>query len=174
MTQTGDRVTRYLYDKDNRRVGIVDALGYFTEYRYDAGGRLVETVRYSERSPAAANMTAPVWVGVTQQTVVGGRPFEYRVPGLRCGWRRAHFQRRRRGARLAELRRRHGHAARHAARKPRAATRITLRADDGRGRTSDVTVRFTVIPVAPATAVDRVRGRPGGRCRRWTSSRTRR
>jgi YD repeat-containing protein len=79
MTQTGDRVTRYLYDKDNRRVGIVDALGYFTEYKYDAGGRLVETVRYNQRSPAAANISAPVWIDATQQTVVPGRPFRYRL-----------------------------------------------------------------------------------------------
>jgi YD repeat-containing protein len=79
MTQTGDRVTRNLYDKDNRRVGIVDALGFFTECEYDAGGRLVETVRYSHRSPAAANMSAPAWIGATQQTAVAVRPFRYRV-----------------------------------------------------------------------------------------------
>src|SRR6185312_9719440 len=70
----------YLYDKDSRRVGIVDALGYLTEYTYDAGGRLFETARYSQRSPAAANMTAPVWIGVTDQHVVAGQPFESRVP----------------------------------------------------------------------------------------------
>src|SRR5262249_46820273 len=62
MTQTGERVTRYLYDNDNHKVGVVDALGYLTEHKYDAGGRLVETVRYSQRSPEAANMVAPVWI----------------------------------------------------------------------------------------------------------------
>src|SRR3546814_20230092 len=80
MTQTGDRVTRYLYDKDHRRVGIVDALGFFTEYRYDAGGRLAETVRHRDRAPAPVNMTAPLWAGVTHQTVIAGRAFDYPVP----------------------------------------------------------------------------------------------
>src|SRR4030095_5723585 len=80
MTQTADRVTRYLYDKDNRKVGSLDALGYPTEYKYDAGGRLIETLRYSQRSPAAANLAAPVWIGVSNQNATGGPPFEYRMP----------------------------------------------------------------------------------------------
>jgi YD repeat-containing protein len=150
MTQTGDRVTRYLYDKDNRRAGIVDALGYFTEYRYDAAGRLVETVRYSQRSPAAANMTAPVWVGVTQQTIVGGRPFEYRVPAYDADGDTLTFSVV--GAAPAWLSFDAGTATLRGT-PPAAAgsDSITVRADDGRGRTSDVTVRFTAIPAAPAT-----------------------
>lgn len=42
----GDRTTRVLYDAQGRKTGEVDAEGYFTEYKYDAAGRLVETVRY--------------------------------------------------------------------------------------------------------------------------------
>lgn len=148
MTQTGDRVTRYLYDKDNRRVGVVDALGYLTEYQYDAGGRLIETVRYLQRSPAAANMTAPVWIGVTNQTALGGRPFEYRVAaydadgdalilsvvGTPPGW--LSFD-----AGTATLR---GTPPSTVASYP-----VTLRADDGRGKTADVTM---VIAVSTAAA----------------------
>ncbi len=67
MTQTGSRATRYLYDSDNRRVGIVDGLGYLTEFTYDAGGRLKETIRYSQLGPAAANVTAPVAIGINDE-----------------------------------------------------------------------------------------------------------
>ena len=161
MTQTGDRVTRYLYDKDNRKVGIVDALGYLTEYKYDAGGRLIETVRYSQRSPAAANMAAPVWIGVTNQNAIGGQPFEYRVPaydadgdpltfsvvGTPPGW--LSFD-----AGTATLR----------GTPPAAVTSysVTLRADDGRGKTSDVTVLIAVTTAAPS-------GGQGGAGPAWVS-----
>ena len=161
MTQTGDRVTRHLYDKDNRKVGIVDALGYLTEYKYDAGGRLIETVRYSQRSPAAANMAAPVWIGVTNQNAIGGQPFEYRVPaydadgdhltfsvvGTPPGW--LSFD-----AGTATLR----------GTPPATVTSysVTLRADDGRGKTSDVTVLIAVTNSAPS-------GGQGGAGPTWVS-----
>ena len=143
MTQTGNRVTRYFYDGDDRKVGVVDGLGYLTEHRYDAGGRLIETIRYRTRSPAAANMAAPVWIGVTNQTAIGGRPFEYRVPaydpdgdpvtasvvGTPPAW--LSFD-----AGTATLR----------GTPPPTVTsyNVTLRADDGRGKTSDVTVVIAV------------------------------
>jgi YD repeat-containing protein len=154
MTQTGDRVTRHLYDKDDRKAGAVDPLGYLTEYRYDAGGSLIETARYGQRSQAAANTSAPVWVGGTNQTAVAGKPFEYHVPaydpdgdqltvsvvGTPPGW--LSFD-----AGTATLR---GTA-------PAAGTdhQVTLRADDGRGKTSVVTVLITVINPAPPSG-------PGG------------
>jgi YD repeat-containing protein len=80
LTRTGDRVTRYLYDKDGLKVGVVDPLGYLTEHRYDPAGRLIETVRYSRRGPAATDRSAPVWIGVSNQTAIAGRPFQYRPP----------------------------------------------------------------------------------------------
>lgn len=149
MTQTGDRATRYLYDKDNRRVGIVDALGYFTEYKYDAGGRLVETVRYSQRSPAVANISAPVWIGATQQTVVSGRPFRYRLAAYDADGDPLVFDVV--GAMPAWMSFDTDTATLHGS-PPATATSdsIVLRVDDGRGAAADVTIRFTVIPAPPA------------------------
>jgi YD repeat-containing protein len=151
MTQTGDRATRHLYDRDNRKVGVVDPLGYLTEYKYDAGGRLVETARYGQRSQAAANMAAPVWIGVTNQNAIGGEPFEYRMPaydadgdhltltvvGTPPSW--LSFD-----AGAATLR----------GTPPAAVANysVTLRGDDGRGKTADVTVLIGVTNAAPTGA----------------------
>lgn len=44
------RQSRILYDNDGRQVGRLDAEGYLTEFVYDAAGRLVETIQYSQRS----------------------------------------------------------------------------------------------------------------------------
>jgi YD repeat-containing protein len=151
MTQTGDRVTRHLYDRDNRKVGVVDPLGYLTEYKYDAGGRLVETARYSQRSPAAANMAAPVWIGITNQNAIAGKPFEYHMPaydadgdqitrslvGTPPGW--LSFD-----AGAATLR---GTPPATVANYS-----VTLRADDGRGKTADVTVLIDVASSDPSSA----------------------
>ncbi|WP_187426872.1 putative Ig domain-containing protein [Nitrosomonas communis] len=161
MTHTDDRVIRFLYDKDNRKVGSVDALGYLTEYRYDAGGRLIETARYSQRSPAAVNMAAPVWVGVTNQNAIAGQPFEYRAPaydadgdpltfsvvGTQPGW--LSFD-----ASTATLR----------GTPPATVTSytVTLRADDGRGKSSDVTVLIAVANAASS-------GGQGGTGPTWAS-----
>src|SRR3546814_9214786 len=148
MTQTGDRVTRYLYDKDHRRVGIVDALGFFTEYRYDAGGRLAETVRYRDRGPAAVNMTAPLWVGVTDQTVIAGRAFDYRVPAYDADGDALTFSVV--GPAPAWLGFHATTATPHGTPPVMAGDEtVPLRAGDGRGRTSDISVRFTVLPAGP-------------------------
>ncbi|OFA06690.1 DUF4214 domain-containing protein [Duganella sp. HH101] len=48
-----DRVTRVLHLGD-QIVGKLDELGYLTEYKYDAGGRLIDTISYDTVSPAAA------------------------------------------------------------------------------------------------------------------------
>lgn len=42
-----DRVLTHIEDADGRLRATVDAEGYFTELRYNAAGRLVETVRYA-------------------------------------------------------------------------------------------------------------------------------
>lgn len=47
-----DRTSYHLYDHAGHQVGTIDALGYLTENRYDAGGRLVETIAY--KTPTAA------------------------------------------------------------------------------------------------------------------------
>ncbi|TXH72383.1 MAG: hypothetical protein E6Q88_06340 [Lysobacteraceae bacterium] len=78
--QSGDRIERYFYDRDGHRIGMLDAMNYLTEYKYDAAGRLVETIRYDTPSPREDNSAAVVWTGVTNRTIDGARPFEYRLP----------------------------------------------------------------------------------------------
>jgi YD repeat-containing protein len=41
-----DRATRMVYDADGRQVYQIDALGQISELRYDAGGRVIESIRY--------------------------------------------------------------------------------------------------------------------------------
>ncbi|MBX3604597.1 MAG: hypothetical protein KF788_04970 [Piscinibacter sp.] len=77
--RTGERISRVLYDRDGRQVGSVDAQGYLSENVYDAAGRLVKTVRYSERGKLAGDQSAPIWLGAQAQTAVAGRPFEHRL-----------------------------------------------------------------------------------------------
>lgn len=57
---------------------MVDPLGYLTENKFDAAGRLVESIRYYTRT--AAGNTAPVWLGVTNQTGAAGNAFSYKLP----------------------------------------------------------------------------------------------
>ena len=45
--QTADRTTSYIYDKDGLLRAIVDAKGYLTEYRYNAGGERVQAIQYA-------------------------------------------------------------------------------------------------------------------------------
>jgi hypothetical protein len=139
----------------------VDPLDYLTEYRYDADGSQIETARYAQRSQAAADTSAPVWVGVSNQNAIAGKPFEYHVPvydpdgdqltvsvvGTPPSW--LSFD-----APTATLR---GTA-------PAAGTdhQVTLRADDGRGRTADVTVLISVINAAPPST-------PGAAGPTWAS-----
>jgi YD repeat-containing protein len=151
VAQTGDRVTRYLYDKDNRKVGSVDALGYLTEYKYDAGGRLIETVRYSQPSPAAANMAAPVWIGVSNQNATAGQPFEYRMPATDADGDSLSFSFVGTPPAWLSLDVGGGGVTLKGT-PPNSLTSydVTLRADDSRGKTSDVTLRITVADSAPS------------------------
>ena len=153
MTQTGDRVSRNLYDKDSRLVGTVDALGYLTEYKYDAAGRVIETVRYSERSANAADVTAPVWIGVTNQSVTGNQPFEYRVPAYDADGDTLTYSVV--GTLPSWLTLDTTSATPVLKGTPPAAQTsysVTLRAADGRGKTSDVTFKVTVGNTAPTWA----------------------
>ncbi|MEO0576441.1 MAG: putative Ig domain-containing protein, partial [Pseudomonadota bacterium] len=45
------RIQHHYYDAANRKIGTVDAEGALVEYRYDAGGRMVEAVAYAEIVP---------------------------------------------------------------------------------------------------------------------------
>jgi YD repeat-containing protein len=78
--QIGSRVTQYFYDADGNQVGVLDPLGYLTESKYDAAGRLVESDRYTTRSPGAPDSSAPVFVGASNQTLTAGQFFSYRIP----------------------------------------------------------------------------------------------
>jgi len=43
-----DRTTRYVYDAVGRQRYVIDALGNVSENKYDANGRLIETLRYNK------------------------------------------------------------------------------------------------------------------------------
>jgi len=43
-----DRQTRYFYDRADRQIGMLDAEGYLTEFKYDAAGQLKETIRHAK------------------------------------------------------------------------------------------------------------------------------
>ncbi|HEY1399376.1 LysM peptidoglycan-binding domain-containing protein [Roseateles sp.] len=46
-----DRVERAFYDQDGRLLAQLDAEGYLTEIRYDAGGRVISRLRYADARP---------------------------------------------------------------------------------------------------------------------------
>ncbi|MCB5189117.1 hypothetical protein LG198_00010, partial [Methylobacillus arboreus] len=46
-TSADDRVTQYVYDKDNRLTFTVDANGYVTRNQYDAAGNVVKRTQYA-------------------------------------------------------------------------------------------------------------------------------
>lgn len=50
-----DRHKEQVLDKSGRLLGSIDALGYLTENRYDAAGRLVQTIAYAQPIPGFAN-----------------------------------------------------------------------------------------------------------------------
>ncbi|WP_256081313.1 DUF4214 domain-containing protein [Massilia sp. YIM B04103] len=55
-----DSLTRTLYDRDGKLVGQLDANGYLTEHRYNAGGQLLETVAYFVQTAAAARSSSDI------------------------------------------------------------------------------------------------------------------
>ena len=164
--QTGERVTRYFYDADGNPVGVVDALGYLTESKYDAAGNLLETVRYTTRGANAGNVAGPLWIGITNPTAVAGRAFSYRMPAIDAdgdtpsdtngdgvgdaltyafvGSAPAWLSLDTSGAGGVTLR---GTA-------PTALTShtVTVSASDGRGRSTNVTLTITVANTAPTWA----------------------
>lgn len=53
----GDRVSRALYDREDRLRIDVDAEGYVTRYAYDQASHLIEKIRYPDRYPAIDGAT---------------------------------------------------------------------------------------------------------------------
>jgi YD repeat-containing protein len=46
VASANDRTIRHFYDADGNVIGTIDAAGTLTAYRYDAGGRLIQTTTY--------------------------------------------------------------------------------------------------------------------------------
>ncbi|WP_189537017.1 RHS repeat protein, partial [Paludibacterium paludis] len=57
QNEANDRVERRFYDGDGQLTGVLDGEGGLTEYRYDAAGRQVATVRYATACAAALRAT---------------------------------------------------------------------------------------------------------------------
>lgn len=58
-TSSNDRYARNYYDNDGLLRAAVDGEGYATEYLYDKGGRLVQTIRYNNAVTIGANFVSP-------------------------------------------------------------------------------------------------------------------
>src|SRR3546814_5216884 len=98
-------------------------------------------------------MTAPLWVGVTDQTVIAGRAFDYRVPAYDADGDALTFSVV--GPAPAWLGFDATTATLHGTPPVMAGDEtVTLRADDGRGRTSDISERFTVLPDRKSTRLN--------------------
>ncbi|ENW92987.1 LysM peptidoglycan-binding domain-containing protein [Acinetobacter dispersus] len=57
QTKTGDRISRYFYNKDNQQVGVLDAEGYLVETIYNAVGQKVQVNRYSKLTTESLRAT---------------------------------------------------------------------------------------------------------------------
>jgi len=68
---TKDRTTTRLYDAGGRLLGILDGEGYLTEYKYNAGGELLETVRYAQRAIAEADRASAIALARSSQSLIG-------------------------------------------------------------------------------------------------------
>ena len=151
--QVGNRITQFFYDRDGRLVGTVDPSGFLTESTYDAGGRVVETVRYHTRSPAVTNRAAPEWVGVVNQTATGGRAFEYRMPAFDADGDELVYRVVGSMPSWLTLDTSTGIAILTGTPPAALATyTVTVQADDQRGRTANVTVGIAVVNTPPAWA----------------------
>ncbi len=150
--QTANRITRYLHDRDGRQIGVVDPLGFLTEHRYDAAGRQTETIRYTTRSPVASDVAAPVWVGITNQTAIANQQFSYRMPAFDADGDTLTFSEVGTWPAWVTLDKSGagGVTLRGTAPATLTSYTVTVRANDGRGKTSDVAVTITVVNAAPS------------------------
>ena len=151
LQQTADRITRYLHDRDGNQTGVVDPLGHLTEIRFDAGNRPVETIRYTQRSTAAIDESAPVWVGVQNQTVTAYQTFSYRLPAIDADGDALEFSIVGQKPDWLNFDKDTATLSGVPTIVPREFT-VTVRADDKRGKVSDVPVTFTVVESAPLWA----------------------
>jgi len=74
---TQDRIVTQLYDRDGRLLGVLDGEGYLTEYKYNAAGDLIQTVRYANRAANFADIPARLAAVATARAsydLVGLRP----------------------------------------------------------------------------------------------------
>ena len=55
VANASDRAATTIYDRDGLVRATIDGEGYLTELRYDANGRLVQTVRYAAKVPGFTN-----------------------------------------------------------------------------------------------------------------------
>jgi len=149
--QTVDRVTRFLYDHDGLQIGVVDPLGYLTETRRDAAGRVIETIRYTHRSSAAIDESAPLWVGVQNQTVTAYQTFSYRMPAIDADGDPLQYSIVGNKPDWLDFDQDTATLSGVPLFVPREFT-VTVRADDGRGKVSDVPVTFTVVASPPIWA----------------------
>ncbi|MDQ0086111.1 YD repeat-containing protein [Variovorax boronicumulans] len=73
-----DRTVTELYNRDGRLQGTLDAEGYLTEYKYNAAGELVQTIRYANRAGDFASVSARL-------AAVAIARASYNLSGLRPG-----------------------------------------------------------------------------------------
>ncbi|GKS87303.1 hypothetical protein AVMA1855_24145 [Acidovorax sp. SUPP1855] len=58
VTRDADKTISNLYSGDGLLIGTIDSEGYLTEYRYDAAGRTIGIVRYSQPVAGGASLAA--------------------------------------------------------------------------------------------------------------------
>jgi YD repeat-containing protein len=73
-----DRTVTELYNRDGRLQGTLDAEGYLTEYKYNAAGELVQTIRYANRAADFASVSARI-------AAIAIARASYNLSGLRPG-----------------------------------------------------------------------------------------
>ena len=74
-----DRTVTQLYTREGRLQGVLDAEGYLTEYKYNAAGELVETIRYANVAASFTSVSArlaAVAIARASYNLAGVRPAE--------------------------------------------------------------------------------------------------
>ncbi|NHR07062.1 RHS repeat protein, partial [Chromobacterium haemolyticum] len=81
----GAQSTRYSYDVAGRQTFSIDAQGYVSERRYDAAGRVTDTIRYA-KSLAQMGLSAERLQERAQANLLRNSLFETSAPGKVAGW----------------------------------------------------------------------------------------
>ena len=72
-----DRTTTTLFNRDGQLQGELDAEGYLTEYKYNAAGEQIQTIRYANRAASFTSVSArltAVAIARASSTLAGIRP----------------------------------------------------------------------------------------------------